>query len=50
MGIEAQRRYGSAFQALTAFEEGRLRVDDLSRQLAEVARDGLTSGALVPEQ
>jgi hypothetical protein len=50
MGIDLQRRYGSAFQALSAFEEGTRRVDELSRQLAEVARDGLVSGALAPER
>ncbi len=50
MGIDEQRRYGSAFQALSAFEEGTRKVDELSRQLAEVARDGLATGALAPEQ
>lgn len=49
MGIDEQRRYGSAFRALSAFEEGMRKVDELSRQLAEVARDGLASGALTPE-
>ncbi|MFF7352752.1 N-6 DNA methylase [Streptomyces filipinensis] len=50
MGIDEQRRYGSAFRALTAFEEGMRKVDELSRQLAEVARDGLATGALAPEE
>ncbi|MCX4701217.1 N-6 DNA methylase [Streptomyces sp. NBC_01373] len=50
MGIEEQRRYGSAFRALSAFEEGLRRIDELSRQLAEVARDGLATGALAPEE
>ncbi|MER6252849.1 N-6 DNA methylase [Streptomyces sp. NPDC001584] len=50
MGIDEQRRYGSAFRALSAFEEGMRKVDELSRQLAEVARDGLASGALAPEE
>ncbi|MCW8382755.1 N-6 DNA methylase [Streptomyces justiciae] len=49
MGIDEQRRYGSAFRALSAFEEGMRKVDELSRQLAEVARDGLATGALAPE-
>lgn len=49
MGIDEQRRYGSAFRALSAFEEGMRKVDELSRQLAEVARDGLATGALTPE-
>ncbi|MFE9389146.1 N-6 DNA methylase [Streptomyces sp. NPDC006784] len=50
MGIDEQRRYGSAFRALSAFEEGMRRVDELSRQLAEIARDGLGTGALAPEE
>ncbi|MFH9083791.1 class I SAM-dependent DNA methyltransferase [Streptomyces sp. NPDC017673] len=50
MGIDDQRRYGSAFRALSAFEEGMRKVDELSRQLAEVARDGLATGALAPEE
>ncbi|MFE7755522.1 class I SAM-dependent DNA methyltransferase [Streptomyces sp. NPDC057429] len=50
MGIDDQRRYGSAFRALTEFEEGMRKADELSRQLAEVARDGLAAGALAPEE
>ncbi|MGI5122308.1 N-6 DNA methylase [Marinactinospora thermotolerans] len=50
MGIDEQRRYGSAFRALSAFEEGMREVDELSRRLAEVARDGLATGALAPEE
>jgi hypothetical protein len=50
MSIDEQRRYGAAFRALSAFEEGMRKVDELSRQLAEVARDGLATGALVPEE
>jgi hypothetical protein len=49
MSIEQQRRYGSTFRAVSAFEEGMRKVDELSRQLAEVARDGLASGALAPQ-
>ncbi len=49
MGIDEQRRYGSAFRALAEFEEGMRRVEELSRQLAEVAREGLATGALAPE-
>ncbi|MET9145243.1 N-6 DNA methylase [Streptomyces sp. NPDC004042] len=49
MGIDDQRRYGSVFRTLAAFEEGMRKVDELSRQLAEVARDGLATGALAPE-
>lgn len=48
MGIDDQRRYGSAFRALSAFEEGMREVEELSRQLAEVARDGLATGGLAP--
>jgi hypothetical protein len=48
MNIDEQRRYGAAFRALSAFEEGTRRIDELSRRLAEVARDGLASGALAP--
>ncbi|MFJ6943508.1 N-6 DNA methylase [Streptomyces wuyuanensis] len=50
MNIDEQRRYGSAFRALSAYEEGMRKVDELSRQLAEVARDGLATGALAPEE
>ncbi|WP_030674070.1 N-6 DNA methylase [Streptomyces cellulosae] len=50
MGIDEQRRYGAAFRALSAFEEGMRKADELSRQLAEVARDGLATGALAPEE
>ncbi|MCQ0025058.1 hypothetical protein M4914_20385 [Streptomyces somaliensis DSM 40738] len=48
-GIGDQRRYGSAFRALSEFEEGARKVDELSRRLAEAARDDLTTGALSPE-
>ncbi|HEY9440482.1 MAG TPA: N-6 DNA methylase [Streptomyces sp.] len=50
MNIDEQRRYGSAFRALSAFEEGIRKADELSRRLAEVARDGLATGALAPEE
>ncbi|MFF9202163.1 class I SAM-dependent DNA methyltransferase [Streptomyces sp. NPDC014986] len=50
MGIDDQRRYGSAFRALAAFEEGMREAGELSRQLAEVARDGLATGALAPPE
>lgn len=49
MGIDEQRRYGSAFRALSVFEEITHKVDELSRKLAELARDGLATGALAPE-
>lgn len=50
MGIGDQRRYGSAFRALSAFEERMRTVEELSRQLADIARDGLATGALAPEE
>ncbi|MEU1462567.1 N-6 DNA methylase [Streptomyces sp. NPDC005727] len=50
MGIDEQRRYGSAFRALSEFEEGVRKVDELCRELADVARDGLATGALTPEE
>ncbi|CAM5254690.1 hypothetical protein SALBM217S_08810 [Streptomyces griseoloalbus] len=49
MGIDDQRRYGSAFRALSEFEEGIRKVHELSRRLADIAREGLTTGALTPE-
>lgn len=49
MSIDEQRRYGSAFRALLAFEEDLREIDELSRQLADVARDGLATGTLTPE-
>ncbi|MGK4907230.1 HsdM family class I SAM-dependent methyltransferase [Streptomyces sp. PHES57] len=50
MGIDEQRRYGSAFRALTEFEERTRKLDELSRQFAEIARDGLATGALAPPE
>ncbi|MCK1819213.1 SAM-dependent methyltransferase [Streptomyces sp. XM83C] len=50
MRIEEQRRYGGAFRALSAFEDSMRRIDELSRKLAECARDGLTTGALAPDR
>ncbi|WP_191872752.1 N-6 DNA methylase [Streptomyces filipinensis] len=50
MGIDDQRRYGSAFRALSAFEDGVRKVDELSRRLAEVAREGLATGGLTPRE
>lgn len=49
MGIDEQRRYGSAFRSLSAFEQDAREIGELSRQLADLARDGLTTGGLVPE-
>ncbi|MDJ0465260.1 N-6 DNA methylase [Streptomyces sp. H27-C3] len=49
LAIEEQRRYGAAFRDLTAFEETMRAVSELSRRLADLAREGLCSGALAPE-
>ncbi|MGW0816214.1 HsdM family class I SAM-dependent methyltransferase [Streptomyces viridiviolaceus] len=49
MDITEQRRYGAAFRRLQEFEERTRRVAELSRQAAELARDGLGNGALVPQ-
>ncbi|TWF75642.1 N-6 DNA methylase [Pseudonocardia hierapolitana] len=50
MGIDDQRRYGAAFRALDEFER---HLADLAKQgerAASLARDGLTQGALRPDQ
>ncbi|MGV9289360.1 N-6 DNA methylase [Streptomyces sp. NPDC003719] len=49
MDISEQRRYGAAFSALREFEERSRRVAELSRQIAALAREGLSSGALKPD-
>jgi hypothetical protein len=49
LAIEEQRRYGAAFRELTEFEATMRAVSELSRRLAELARDGLSTGALAPE-
>lgn len=48
MAIAEQRRYGAAFRALQEYEEHVGRLAELSKQAASLARDGLTSGALLP--
>ncbi|MCB8905772.1 MULTISPECIES: N-6 DNA methylase [unclassified Streptomyces] len=50
MGIDEQRRYGSAFRSLSAFEQDMREIGELSRQLADLARDGLATGGLAPEE
>ncbi|GAA3477784.1 HsdM family class I SAM-dependent methyltransferase [Streptomyces yanii] len=50
MDIAEQRRYGTAFRRLQEFEERARRVAELSRQAAELARDGLGNGALAPQE
>ncbi|MCM2387303.1 N-6 DNA methylase [Streptomyces albipurpureus] len=48
LDIEEQRRYGQAFRALQEFDERVTAVVRLSREAAELARDGLGNGALSP--
>ncbi|MEV0690682.1 N-6 DNA methylase [Streptomyces sp. NPDC050388] len=48
MDIAVQRRYGAVFGALREFEERSRRVAELSRQIAALARDGVSNGALKP--
>ncbi|WP_331452434.1 N-6 DNA methylase [Streptomyces sp. SS162] len=50
MSIDEQRRYGAAFRALSAYEEDVREVGELSRRIAEIAREGLAMGALAPEE
>ncbi len=48
LDIGRQRRYGRAFRALQDFEHRVQNMADLGREAAELARDGLTGGALAP--
>ncbi|WP_457027842.1 N-6 DNA methylase [Kitasatospora sp. P5_F3] len=48
MGIEEQRRYGTAFRALQEFEDCTRQLAALSEQAATLAREGLTNGGLYP--
>ncbi|MFJ6482907.1 MULTISPECIES: N-6 DNA methylase [unclassified Streptomyces] len=50
MGIDEQRRYGSAFRVLSAFERDVHEIVELSGHLADLARDGLATGGLAPEE
>lgn len=47
---EEQRRYGAAFRALGEFERRARELSTLADKAAELTREGLTSGALAPEQ
>ncbi|MGQ4269898.1 hypothetical protein [Nocardiopsis changdeensis] len=49
MGPADQRRYGAAFRALEEFERRAEEPAALARKTTELTREGLTSGALVPE-
>ncbi|NYH50448.1 hypothetical protein HNR06_000037 [Nocardiopsis arvandica] len=48
MGVEEQRRYGAAFRAVADFERRARELSGLAQKAAELAREGLTSGALGP--
>jgi predicted DNA-binding transcriptional regulator AlpA len=48
MGIDEQRRYGTAFRALADFERRFAELTRLADRATTLARDGLTSGALGP--
>ncbi|MEU7044722.1 N-6 DNA methylase [Streptomyces varsoviensis] len=50
MAVETQRRYGSAFHALSEFEEHIGEMTRLAERAAALARDGLTNGALLPPE
>ncbi len=47
---EEQRRYGAAFRALGEFERRARELSALADKAAELTREGLTSGALAPEE
>ncbi|WDZ88927.1 N-6 DNA methylase [Nocardiopsis sp. HUAS JQ3] len=49
MGVGDQRRYGAAFRAVAGFEQRAREFAALAAKAAELAREGLTSGALKPE-
>ncbi|WP_040702245.1 N-6 DNA methylase [Nocardiopsis ganjiahuensis] len=50
MGVEEQRRYGAAFRAVAELERRAKELSALADQAARLAREGLTSGALAPEE
>lgn len=50
MSIDEQRRYAEAFRALDSAEETLRELSRAGLDLVNRARDGLTSGSLVPEQ
>ncbi|MFE7558520.1 N-6 DNA methylase [Kitasatospora sp. NPDC057500] len=49
MDIEAQQRYGNAFRLLGMFQRELAELAKIGDRAAQLARDGLTSGALDPE-
>ncbi|MBK3525367.1 MULTISPECIES: N-6 DNA methylase [Streptomyces] len=48
MAVADQRRYGAVFRSLQEFEERVASLAELGKKAAALAREGLTSGALVP--
>ncbi|WP_405978170.1 N-6 DNA methylase [Streptomyces sp. NBC_00158] len=48
MDVERQRRYGDAFRSLGAFERELAELASMGDRAAQLARDGLTGGALDP--
>ncbi|GAB3698612.1 N-6 DNA methylase [Nocardiopsis oceani] len=50
MSVEEQRRYGAAFRAVAEFERRAKELAAAADQAAKLAREGLTSGALAPEE
>lgn len=50
MGVEEQRRYGAAFRAVAELERRAKELSALADQAAQLAREGLTSGVLAPEE
>jgi hypothetical protein len=50
MSIEDQRAYGAAFRTINEFEQRLAELAKWGDRAASLARDGLTHGALLPEQ
>ena len=50
MSAGEQRRYGAAFRAVAEFERRAKELAAAADQAAQMAREGLTSGALAPEE
>lgn len=50
MGVHDQRRYGTAFRSLNEFERRAKELSALAERVAQLTREGLTSGALEPEK
>ena len=50
MGVQDQRHYGAAFRSLAEFERHAKELSALAERVAQLAREGLTSGALEPKK